>query len=108
MDKCLPIFKILRKNQAFQWINESEEVFQQLNEYLSSPPLLTVPTMGEELIVYLFVSLTAISVILIREEDKIQKIVYYVSKVLMGAETRYLKIEKLAYALLIAVRKLRH
>ena len=33
---------------------------------------------------------------------------YYVSKVLIGAETRYLKIEKLAYALLIAARKLCH
>ena len=33
---------------------------------------------------------------------------YYVSKVLMGAENRYLKIEKLAYALLIAARKLCH
>ena len=45
---------------------------------------------------------------LIRGEDKIQKPVYYVSKVLMGAETRYLKIEKLAYAILIVTRKLRH
>ncbi|GFY97519.1 hypothetical protein Acr_12g0000600 [Actinidia rufa] len=33
---------------------------------------------------------------------------YYVSKVLFEAETRYLKIKKLAYALLIAARKLRH
>ncbi|GFY96671.1 hypothetical protein Acr_11g0009770 [Actinidia rufa] len=31
-----------------------------------------------------------------------------VSKVLKGVETKYLKIEKLAYALLIAVRELRH
>ena len=45
---------------------------------------------------------------LIREEDKVQKLVYYVSKVLMGAETRYLKIEKLTYALLIAAKKLCH
>ena len=44
----------------------------------------------------------AVSAVLIREEDRIQKSVYYVSKVLMRAETRYLKIEKLAYALFIA------
>ena len=50
----------------------------------------------------------AVSAVLIREEDRIQKSVYYVSKVLMRAETRYLKIEKLAYAQLIAARKLRH
>ena len=82
--------------------------FQQLKEYLRSPLLLTVPNMGEELILYLSISPTTVSVVLIREEDKVQKPVYYVSKILIGAETKYLKIEKLAYALLIAARKLHH
>ena len=45
---------------------------------------------------------------LIREENRVQKPVYCISKILMGAENRYVKIEKLAYALLIAARKLRH
>ena len=70
--------------------------------------MLTVPTMGNELFVYLFVLPTAVSAVLIEEEDKIQKLVYSVSKVLMRAETRYLKIEKLAYTLLIASRKFHH
>ena len=48
------------------------------------------------------------SAMLIREEDKVQKPVYYVRKVLIGAETRYLKIEKLTYVFLIVARKLRH
>ena len=45
---------------------------------------------------------------LIREEDKVQKPMYYVSKVLMGAKTRYLKIKKRAYALLMAAKKPRY
>ncbi|GFZ17083.1 hypothetical protein Acr_26g0003530 [Actinidia rufa] len=44
--------------------------------------------MGAELILYLSISPTAVSAILIQEEDKIQKPVYYVSKVLMKAKTR--------------------
>ena len=36
------------------------------------------------------------TVFLIKEEEKIQRLVYYISKVLIEAETRYLKIEKLA------------
>ena len=64
--------------------------------------------MGEELILYHSISPTTISVVLILEEDKVQKLVYYVSKVLIGAKTRYLKIEKLANAILIAARKLHH
>ncbi|GFY85492.1 hypothetical protein Acr_04g0002300 [Actinidia rufa] len=107
-DKCLPFFKILRKSQTFQWNEESENAFQQLKEYLGSPPLLTVPTTGEDLYVYLSISPTVVSAVLIREEDQVQRPIYYVSKVLMGAEARYPKIEKLAYALMIAAKKLRH
>ncbi|GFZ06729.1 hypothetical protein Acr_18g0008990 [Actinidia rufa] len=51
--------KILRKNQTFQWNEESETSFQQLKKYLSSPPLLTVPTTGEELFAYLSILPTA-------------------------------------------------
>ena len=64
--------------------------------------------MGEELILYLSISLTIVSAVLIREEDKVQKTVNYINKVLKGAETRYMKIEKLAYALLISARTLHH
>lgn len=64
-NKCLLFFKILRKNQIFQWNEESKTAFQQLKEYLSSPLLLAIPNTGEELFVYLSIS----RVVLIREED---------------------------------------
>ncbi|GFY91230.1 hypothetical protein Acr_07g0014260 [Actinidia rufa] len=107
-DKCLPFFKILRKSQTFQWSEESENAFRQLKEYLESPPLLSVPTADEDLYVYLSASPTVISAVLVREEGKIQKPIYYVSKTLIGAEARYPRIEKIAYALMIAARKLCH
>ena len=44
---------------------------------------------------------------LIREENDIQHPVYYVSKALLDAETRYSRLEKLALALVVAGRKLR-
>lgn len=46
------------------------------------------------------------SVVLIREKDRIQKPNYYVSQILRDVEAQYLKLEKLVYALLIAARKL--
>ena len=98
----------MRKNKSFEWINEFEMAFQHLIEYLRSPSLLIIPVTSEELIVYLFVLPKAVSAVLIREEDNVQKPMYYISKVLIGAKTRYLKIEKLTYALLIAAKKLRH
>ena len=57
---------------------------------------------------YLAVTPHVMSSALIREEGKVQKPVYYSSRALRGAERRYLLIEKLAFALITASRKLRH
>ena len=62
----------------------------------------------EELYLYLAVSPYAVSSALIREEGKVQKPVYYTSRALKGAEGRYPLIEKLAFTLITASRKLRH
>uniref|UniRef100_A0A2N9F1B6 Uncharacterized protein n=1 Tax=Fagus sylvatica TaxID=28930 RepID=A0A2N9F1B6_FAGSY len=104
-DKCLPFFKVLRK--AFQWTEECQRAFEELKVYLSSPPLLSPSKTGEELYLYLAVSSSAVSSALIREEERVQKPVYYTSRALKGAEERYSNMEKLAFALLIASRKLR-
>ena len=46
-------------------------------------------------------------VALIREEAKKQLSVYYVSQAFQGAESNYPRIEKIAFALIVASRKLR-
>ena len=69
-----------------------------MKEYLRSLLLLTVFNMSKELILYLSISPTPVSAVLIRDENKVQKPVYYVNKVLIVAKTSYVKIEKLAYA----------
>ena len=61
-----------------------EMAFQQLKEYMASPPLLTVPNTGEDLILYLSMSPTVVSIVLVKEEDKVQRPIYYVSKVIVG------------------------
>ena len=47
------------------------------------------------------------SAALIREENKKQFPVYYVSQAFQGAEAKYPRIEKIAFALIVALRKLR-
>jgi hypothetical protein len=104
-DKCLPFFKILRK--TFVWSNECEEAFCQLKEYLANPPLLSSPEEGEIIYLYLAMSPSAISSVLVREESGVQKPVNFTSKALHRAEGRYPQIEKLAFALITSTRRLR-
>ena len=105
MDKSLPFFKTLK--QAFIWMDECEAAFQELKRYLNNPSLLNPSKEGEALFLYLVVSMTAVSAALIREENKIQCPVYYISQAFQGAEARYLWIEKITFALIVASRKLR-
>ena len=78
-----------------------------MKAYLKSPPPLSKPKDNETLLLYLAVSDSAVSAVLVREEDNSQHPVYYVSKTLLDAETRYSRLEKLALALIVAARKLR-
>ena len=83
-NKCLPFFCTLKK--SFEWMVEFQQAFKDLKAYLSSPPLLSPLKPREELFLYLAISSTAVSATLIREEDKVQKPVYYVSRVLHSAK----------------------
>ena len=105
MDKCLPFFRTLKK--SFEWMAKCQQAFENLNTYLSSPPLLSPSKLGEELFLYLAVSPIAVSATLVRKEDRVQKPVYYTSRALCGIEERYLSMEKLAFALVTAVYKLK-
>ena len=53
------------------------------------------------------ISLVVVSATLAREEDKVQKPVYYASRALRGAKERYPPMEKLAFALVTAACKLK-
>ena len=70
-------------------------------------PILSKPKVGKILLVYLAVPDKATSVALVQDEGGVQKPVYYVSKALTNAETRYPVADKMAFALLITAAKLR-
>ena len=100
----MPFFKVLKK--VFQWTDECEEALAKLKEYLTKPPLLSPSVIGEKLYLYLAVSNTAMSSTLIREEENVQKPVYYTSQAFQEAEANYPKMEKIAFALMVASKKL--
>lgn len=105
-DNCLPLFDLLKGNKKFEWNEKCAEAFEKLKFYLSSSPIHLMPKDKEVLYLYMVVSDHAMSLVLIREEENIQRPVYYVSKTLLDAETRYPIIEKLALTLITSARKL--
>ncbi|KAK3002494.1 hypothetical protein RJ639_022573 [Escallonia herrerae] len=99
--------QLRKKAKNVVWTDDCQKSFEELKTYLSSPPLLLKPLPGEDLFRYLSVTEVAVSAVLVTEEDRVQKPIYYVNNVLHDVETRYPKINKIALALIISAKRLR-
>ncbi|KAL0453019.1 UNVERIFIED_CONTAM: Retrovirus-related Pol polyprotein from transposon opus, partial [Sesamum latifolium] len=106
-EKGLPFFKTLRKVKNFEWTQECQQAFEDLKAYLAKLPLLVKSVPGDTLYLYISSAPQVVSSVLVREEGGYQTPIYYVSKVLNRAESRYQPIERMALALVITARKLR-
>ena len=98
---------MLKGSKKFEWMEKWWQAFLALEEHLGRSSLLSKPIEGEKLYLYLTVFEEVVSTALVREEEKVQWPIYYVSKRLLDADTRYPELEKLALALMVASRKLR-
>ncbi|CAN1314375.1 Transposon Tf2-11 polyprotein [Linum perenne] len=106
-ERQAPFFAILKAAAKFSWTEECSKAFEELKTFLTSPPTLAAPIPGDELYLYVAIAATAVSSVLVKRTDKVERPVFYTSKSLVEAETRYSPLEKSAYAVIIASRKLR-
>ncbi|KAM1696491.1 hypothetical protein ACFXTN_028015 [Malus domestica] len=80
-DRCAPFFKALKGSKKYiAWTDECVEAFKNLKDYMSKAFLLSKPEVN----------------------GNVERPVYYASKALQDAETRYSNIEKLALALVMS------
>ena len=108
VDRCRPFFLLINKWKGFDWTEECATAFQQLKDYLARPPIMSSPDPDEVLFAYIAVAPYAVSLVLIRVDNGIQRPVYYVSKSLHEVEVRYLPLEKSILAIVLGTRKLPH
>ena len=69
---------------------------------------MSSPELDEVLFAYIAVASYAVSLVLIRVDNGVQWLVYYVSKSLHEAKVRYLPLEKAILAVVLGTRKLPH
>ena len=106
-DKSIPFFNTLKQNGKFRWGETEERAFEKVKDHLRALPTIARPEEGDKLQLYVSASAQTVAAVLISEKDKVQQPIYFVSHILNPAEARYSLIEKVAYAVLIAARKLR-
>src|SRR6266542_5160633 len=69
-ERGLPLFKLLKKADRFEWNQEAERALQDLKEYLSSPPVLTAPLPEEPLLLYVAATPAVVRAVLVTERDR--------------------------------------
>ena len=79
-DRCRPFFQLLHKWNDFSWFEEYDKAFKDLKAYLAHPPVLSKLEKEEVLYAYIAVAQHAVSLVLIRVSEGVEKSVYYVSK----------------------------
>src|SRR5438105_13223957 len=112
----MPFYKLLKKQDKFQWTLEAQQAFDELKKFLTNPPPpVLVPSMPEEpLLLYIAATSHVVSTAIVverQEEGHIQKVqhpVYFISEVLNESKTRYPQVQKILYVVLITSWKLVH
>ena len=113
-EKALPLYRLLKQTGGFKWTAEASAALEDIKTLLATNPVLAAPHPGEPMLLYISATSQVVSAVLVVERDmdghklKVQRPVYYVSEVLTPCKTRYPHYQKIAYAVFMASRKLRH
>jgi hypothetical protein len=111
-ERSLSFFEVLRSAKNFQWSETQKQVFQELKDYLSNMTKLCPPEPRSPLLLYVSASNSVVSAVLVQEKEEDGKLkqipIYFTSEALSGSKIFYSELENIAYAVIMAARKLRH
>ncbi|KAJ8649213.1 hypothetical protein MRB53_002236 [Persea americana] len=89
-EKCRPFFCLMKKGVDFVWDAKCEAAFQDIKSYLTKPPVLAGPRIGNQFILYARALDHSLGALLAQENDEGKEAaLYYLSRMLVGAEHRY-------------------
>lgn len=79
VEKVKPIFKLLKGSKKFEWHETWEKVIQNIKRDIISTSMLLSPSLDSTLKLYLLISSSTLSLVLVYEEKEKQNMVYLTS-----------------------------
>uniref|UniRef100_A0A2N9IKX5 RNA-directed DNA polymerase n=1 Tax=Fagus sylvatica TaxID=28930 RepID=A0A2N9IKX5_FAGSY len=100
---------LLKKGASFHWSTECQEAFEKVQNIMTKLPTVCAPIPEKSLRLYLASNSQAIGALIAQENDNgVEQPIYYVSRTLKDAESRYSGAERSCLALIYASQRLRH
>jgi ribonuclease HI len=100
---------LLKKGAPFHWSTECQEAFEKVQDIMTKLLTVCAPIFGKPLRLYLASNSQAIGALIAQEDDsRVEQPVYYVSRALKDAESRYSGAELSCLTLIYASQRLRH
>ena len=108
-EKTHDYMRLLKKDTPFFWDDQAQRAFDNLKHALTHSLVIHPPNYSKDFLLYIAASISTIAMVLVQKNpDSQEHVIYYASKNLMDSETRYSRVEKLALAMVIAVQKFGH
>jgi ribonuclease HI len=100
---------LLKKGASFHWSTECQKAFEKVQNIMTKLSTVCAPISGKPLRLYLASNSQAIGALIAQESDNgVEQPIYYVSRTLKDAESRYSGAERSCLALIYASQRLRH
>ena len=100
---------LLKKGVPFRWSFECQQAFERVQDIMAKLPTVCAPIFGKPLRLYLASNNQAIEALIAQEDSHgVEQPIYYVSRALKDAETRYSGVERSCLALIYALQCLQH
>jgi hypothetical protein len=96
-----PLYKLIKKSDSFHWTDETQKALDDLKALISKPHVLASQEPSETLLLYIAATTQVVSAALMVEREepghvyKVQRPIYYISKVISDCKTHYNQVQKL-------------
>ena len=103
-----PLIHLTKTTVRFKWDEKCKESFNALKQSLTSPPLLTYPTIWGKFILQTDASLYGIGALLSQEQDGREVVKAYASKTLNKSQQNYCTTMRELFAVVYFIRHFKH
>ncbi|KAG9442396.1 hypothetical protein H6P81_018250 [Aristolochia fimbriata] len=85
----------MKKDTPFEWDESCRRAFKNVKDYLMKPPVLTTPVPRKPFLLYIAAQEKSLGALLAQNDDQgKERALYYLSRMMVGAELNYSPIEK--------------